>query len=249
MSGAAGPPFPRALVPGALLVLVLALGVASLSGDVTEAEAAFLKACAFREGRTPAPLIAVTQGLTWLFDAAQRTVLTVVVAAILLWQRRGVAALVMIVAVPVAGALSSLLKEAFARARPEAVPHLDLVESLSYPSGHAVNAMATLLLAALLLARSRRRLWIAAALAGALVVGATRVLLGVHYPSDVLGGWMLGAAAALLAARHVAGREALSGQAPAGRPAVSRGRSPSPLADWDESRPAAEAPDSPPPRA
>ena len=58
--------------------------------------------------------------------------------------------------------------------------------------------MATLLLAALLIAQTRRGLWITTAIAAAATIGASRILLGVHWPSDVVGGWLWGAGIALI---------------------------------------------------
>ena len=73
-----------------------------------------------------------------------------------------------------------------------------MVSNLSFPSGHATNAMATYLLAALLIAQIRRSLWVALAIGVAATIGASRILLGVHWPSDVIGGWLWGAAIALI---------------------------------------------------
>jgi undecaprenyl-diphosphatase len=77
------------------------------------------------------------------------------------------------------------------------VPHLDTFGNLSFPSGHATNAMAILLLAALLLPARHRTLWITLAIAGGVAVGLSRNLLGVHWPSDVVAGWLWGAGFAL----------------------------------------------------
>ncbi|WP_219892667.1 phosphatase PAP2 family protein [Aquisediminimonas profunda] len=182
-----------------LLVLALALGLLVSFGVGQQADRTILKALAFRQNVTSDVLIAAAQWVTWAGAAGQRTFAMVVCAGWLLWRKRPYPALVMLVAPPLAGATSSILKEAFGRARPDVVPHLDLVTNLSFPSGHATNVMATLLLASLLLAKKRRHAWVALALVGAAAIGASRVLLGVHWPSDVIGGWFWGAGIALLA--------------------------------------------------
>jgi undecaprenyl-diphosphatase len=81
-------------------------------------------------------------------------------------------------------------KLAFHRSRPVLSEHLVSVYSLSFPSAHSANSMIVYLLLALFLAP--RRHWIAAAIALSLVIGFSRMLLAVHWPSDVLGGWSFG---------------------------------------------------------
>jgi undecaprenyl-diphosphatase len=71
---------------------------------------------------------------------------------------------------------------------------------LSFPSGHATSAVAILLLAALVLPKQNRPLWVGLGLSIALLIAASRVLLGVHWPSDILGGILLGAGFALAGA-------------------------------------------------
>lgn len=98
--------------------------------------------------------------------------------------------------------LSGLFKEFFARARPDLVPHLARETSPSFPSGHATYSAVAYVSFAILLARlapgAAARAYIAgAATVVVLLVGFSRVYLGVHYPSDVLAGWCLGAAWAL----------------------------------------------------
>jgi len=93
--------------------------------------------------------------------------------------------------------LVELLKEAFGRPRPQ-VEHLP--GSLAFPSGHAANSMtAYLALALIAVPGSYRRLAVLAALAITLLVGVTRLVLGVHWASDVVGGWTLGLSAVGLA--------------------------------------------------
>ncbi|WP_293378168.1 phosphatase PAP2 family protein [Phenylobacterium sp.] len=101
-----------------------------------------------------------------------------------------------------ASVLNAAMKEVLKRPRPELVPHLAKVSNASFPSGHAMISAAVYLTLAAMLAESHRRAsgraYIMAA-AGALVVliGSSRVYLGVHWPSDVLAGWCLGAVWAL----------------------------------------------------
>jgi undecaprenyl-diphosphatase len=99
--------------------------------------------------------------------------------------------------------LNALLKEFFRRPRPDTVPHLSQVMSLSFPSGHAMTSAAVYLtLGALLMRVADRRatkiycMTCAMVMAG--LIGITRVYLGVHYPTDVLAGWLVGLSWALV---------------------------------------------------
>jgi undecaprenyl-diphosphatase len=129
----------------------------------------------------------------------------VTIAAIgYLWleRERGTASFVLL-AVAGGAALEMLLKVGFARPRPELVSHLVDVNSFSFPSGHATMATITYLTLGVLLASAeedrRTKLYLlAVATFLALLVGISRIYLGVHYPTDVLAGWCIGAAWAAL---------------------------------------------------
>jgi undecaprenyl-diphosphatase len=129
--------------------------------------------------------------------------LVTIAAVIYLWiDRKPGAALFVALAVAGGAVLETLLKLGFARPRPELVSLLVDVNSFSFPSGHATMATITYLTLGVLLARvqERRRMklyLLAVATFLALLVGFTRVYLGVHWPTDVLAGWCVGAAWAL----------------------------------------------------
>jgi undecaprenyl-diphosphatase len=93
--------------------------------------------------------------------------------------------------------MSLVLKMLFGRLRPSIVPHLREVTSSSFPSGHALSAAVVYLTIGVMLAKAMRGTWAKAycmtcGATLALLVGTSRIYLGVHYPSDVLGGWIAG---------------------------------------------------------
>lgn len=124
--------------------------------------------------------------------------------AYLMMLRRRHAALLVLVTVAGGLLLSSALKYAFDRPRPDLVAHGSLVYSASFPSGHSMMSAVVYLTLAALLARQHAAYAVKAFLLGAataltVLVGMSRVYLGVHWPTDVLAGWAAGAGWALAA--------------------------------------------------
>jgi undecaprenyl-diphosphatase len=116
--------------------------------------------------------------------------------------RKPAAAMLMLASVCGGMLLNECLKAAFGRARPTLVPHLVEAQSSSFPSGHTMLAAATYLTVAGLLTRvvvrrAERRFILCAGAGITLIVGVSRVYLGVHWPSDVVAGWLIGTAWAL----------------------------------------------------
>lgn len=102
-----------------------------------------------------------------------------------------------------AGIVMTLLKGLFERARPTVVTHIDPPGGMSFPSGHSMISAALYMTLAVMIARTleQRRLRVYVVASGAflaMLIGFTRVYLGVHYPSDVLAGWTLGLTWALI---------------------------------------------------
>ena len=129
--------------------------------------------------------------------------MSIAVLGFLLLQGKPRVAGVMVVAIGGGMLLSPVLKLGFDRPRPNLVPHEVFVYSASFPSGHALHAAVVYLTLGALLARVQphRRLKgyvLTVSVVLMVLVGSTRVYLGVHWPTDVLAGWAVGAAWAIL---------------------------------------------------
>jgi len=176
-------------------------------------------------------------GPAWLKEVARDisalggvTFLSLLVATVagFLWLRRMHSAMLFVTASTVGGLLlSQALKGHFQRPRPELVPHLAEIYSSSFPSGHAMLSATVFLTLGALLGRFVREPGMRAyflIIAGGLtfLVGASRVYVGVHYPTDVLAGWTAGLAWALvcwLVARTMQQRGLIQESLTRGRPA------------------------------
>jgi undecaprenyl-diphosphatase len=190
--------------------LTLAFGLLAMeviAGDTTAFDrAVFLF---FRQPGDPASTI----GPLWLKEAARdltalgSTVVlglvfvSVIGYLIIVWKRA--AALLVLGAVLGGQFLSTLLKLLFDRPRPDLVPDAPHEFTASFPSGHALLSAVTYLTLGALLARvqpsrNARKYLLGLAIILTVLIGISRVYLGVHWPTDVLAGWCVGSAWALL---------------------------------------------------
>jgi undecaprenyl-diphosphatase len=198
------------LLPSVALLLLI-LAVSWLASEVAEGGTQHFDQRVLTSLRDPADLSRPI-GPHWLVGAVlditalgSSTVLGLIVATIagflLLQGRWRIAAFIASASVG-AWLLTEGLKLIVQRPRPTVVPHLRDVTALSFPSGHAMTSAAVYLtLGALLTRVVERRLTKAYCFAVAVLltvlVGASRVYLGVHYPTDVVAGWLIGVSWAL----------------------------------------------------
>ncbi|QTD45884.1 phosphatase PAP2 family protein [Ottowia testudinis] len=199
------PDLPQALCLAAPLALLwAALAWAVHTGPQAWVTRLDAQAAHFAQSVTTPLLHWLALRLSDLGDVTALTVLTVVVAAWLWWgQRAHALAVAWLLSISANSLAVRVLKNLFERARPESASAL-VTSGYSFPSGHAAGALMVLgLLAWVLHARAgqRWRPWIVV-VAAALIAGiaASRVLLGVHYLSDVLGGLLWSATTLLLTA-------------------------------------------------
>ncbi len=134
--------------------------------------------------------------VTHLGDSWVLAALTVAVTAALWWRKHRLLAVGWFVAMAGNGLLTKILKDVFARVRPEHVHGAAQADGFSFPSGHSSASIVAYAMLAYLAVRLLPRRWHlpAACAAGAMVftTGFSRVVLHVHYASDVLAGWLLG---------------------------------------------------------
>lgn len=205
-------PIPRAKLAAALAIFALALGAAAL-GDASLAADA---------GRAPPTLVGLGRFVTGFGTSEYMFAFSALIAlAAILALGRGhrtwhggsirliaERALYFFAAIAVSGIAAQILKHVIGRARPVLLgvdgPHhfepFSLGNTLaSFPSGHTTSAFAAAV--ALGYMRPAWRRWL---LAAAVAIGLSRVLVGAHYPSDVVGGAALGSSVALALARSFA---------------------------------------------
>ncbi|MBX3430985.1 MAG: phosphatase PAP2 family protein [Hyphomonadaceae bacterium] len=129
-------------------------------------------------------------------------VTSLAVGYLLAIRRRG-DALLLLVATLGGTAISEGLKIGFNRTRPDLVAHIVETTSMSFPSGHAMLSAVTYLTLGAVIAHTQQRAALRGYVLGAAIlltvlIGMSRIYLGVHWPTDVLAGWCLGAAWAVI---------------------------------------------------
>jgi undecaprenyl-diphosphatase len=200
------------LLVGSVAFLLLILSISRLASEVFEGDTQrFDKQIlvSLRSAADPTTPI----GPAWLTSAAlditalgSATVLGLVVLAIggfLVLQGTWRTGLFVVLATSGAWFINAALKQFFQRPRPDVVTHLRDVMTTSFPSGHALtSAVVYLTLGALSMRIAKRRITkfycMGMAMLMTVLVGVSRVYLGVHYPTDVVAGWMIGLSWALL---------------------------------------------------
>jgi undecaprenyl-diphosphatase len=202
----------REIVPIALLLGVgaLLLAFAEIAEEVGEGDARWFDDALLLALRTSDPADPIgprwfelaVMDVTSLGGFAVLTLVTLLSVGYLGVRAKWADAAMLLVATLGGTAISEGLKVGFARPRPDLVAHVVETTSLSFPSGHAMLSAATYLTLGALLARAQeqqslRGYILGAAVLLALLIGASRIYLGVHWPTDVLAGWCLGAAWAL----------------------------------------------------
>ena len=198
------------------LVLV---GLAKAIQPVWSAQGPFwfdLVVIGYLRGLASPLLTAVMLMVTWVGSAIGLLIFTLLAAGSLYRRGHRLEAGILVLALLVGLVLDALLKEVSRRPRPELLPHLVAAGGYAFPSGHSMGTVSVYGTLVLIVWHLSRRRWLRAAAAAAsaaivLAVGLSRVYLGVHWPTDVLGGYLAGLIWVMANRRILAG---LRGAAP-----------------------------------
>jgi undecaprenyl-diphosphatase len=170
-------------------------------GATKELDETILRMLRHRENlaipRGPRWLPLASQDITSLGSGTNLTIASAIAVGFLCLQRRFRAAGFLIVSLGGGLMFCYLLKNFFLRERPKVVPHLAHFDPGSFPSGHSMGATVVYLTLGGILSRQTRRLlkkayFLSVALVLTVLIGVSRIYLGVHFPSDVLAGWAVG---------------------------------------------------------
>jgi len=192
-------------------VMTLAWGFVELADEVADGETGdfdrwillSMRSSGLQDPIGPGWVEEMGRDFTALGSMAVLSLVTLAVIGYLVLTARRHMAVVVLVATLGAMGVSTMLKNSYDRPRPDLVPHSTTVYTASFPSGHAMLAASTYLTLGALLARSERKRRVKAyillvAVTASVIVGISRVYLGVHWPTDVLAGWAAGSGWALL---------------------------------------------------
>ena len=203
--------YPGSLLMSLLTIAVLLFAFGFIAQEVAEGKLLTLDRHIILALRNPDnPSVPI--GPAWLQEAARDVtslgsiivlvIITFAVAGYLFLASKPAVAWLMLIAVFGGITLNNLLKFAFARPRPDFVSHAARVFTTSFPSGHATLSAITYLTIGALLARTYPSFimglyFMSLAAFLTVLIGVSRIYLGVHYPTDVLGGWCIGVAWAM----------------------------------------------------
>ena len=211
-AGIVGPILERRFLLSLVVLAASIWGFVAITDEVREGDQISLDRSIllmFRNPEDPADPLgppwfeSAVRDVTSLGGVTITTMVTVAAVGFLLLSRRRGAALFVLASIAGAATLSFVIKGVIERPRPELTLHSMEVYTSSFPSGHATGAAATYLTLGALLARFQRRRRLKAylltlAVILTVMIGLSRLYLGVHWPSDVLAGWTLGSSWALL---------------------------------------------------
>lgn len=189
-----------------LIAATILLGLAVGVGWTAAADWQISHALALRVDDSAPAFVSFMQWVSWIGGGTPRWVIVIMLCG-LVWHWCGPRCAVALGGASLlANLASSLMKIGFGRPRPDVIDHLDHQASFAYPSGHATSAAVVyLLLAWLAPPRWRAAAW---GLAASMIVlnAFSRIMLGVHWASDIVGGTLLGTAFALVAVWWVGAR-------------------------------------------
>jgi membrane-associated phospholipid phosphatase len=196
MRSANGVPFNSRLGIGASLAGLVAVWTAMLLLGAGDGDRQLLTALYAGDE----PLLALIAMAFTHFGSWYSVVVITLVGAAWLYFRKGVRPAMLLLGASFSARLLVILQKAyFERLRPEENLRLVEVHYQSFPSGHSANPLVAFLMLAVLAAPPGKRRWaVAGALLLAFLIGISRPMLGVHWPSDVVGGWAFGLAWVLL---------------------------------------------------
>lgn len=205
------PFFEPVILGGVLMLWVLIASFIEVADDVMEGDTHAIDTkllMLLRDGNDPQTALGphwvqeMVRDISGLGGIVILALVTVGAALYLAMMKKGGQALYLIACITIGTLLSNALKFGFARPRPDLVPHGSYVFTNSFPSGHSMMSALVFLCVGALLARAHKSYamkiyFLGTSIFLTVAIGISRVYLGVHWPSDVLAGWLVGGSAAV----------------------------------------------------